>query len=150
MTTVTEVAGMLAVKGADGPWIARFAMEQVAKMKQLGHGLEIKMALKAEPPYFAMFFLAPLPDHPGPPQTPDYFKRAGEVLDTFFAVAHGDEVNFGADIVAELLTQGYNVGVWNHKNGRALPEGIPQQFVSFFNDKARMNFCLTMQQSGLE
>lgn len=150
MTTVTEVAGMLAVEGADGPWIAQFAIEQAAKMERLGHGLEIKMALKAEPPYFAMFFLEPLPEHQGPPQTPAHFKRAGEALDALFAVAHGNEVAFGADIVAELLTRGYTVGVWYHKEGRALPEGIPQQFVCFFNDKVRMNFCLTMKQSGLE
>lgn len=150
MTTVTEVAGMLAVKGADGSWIARFAMEKAAAMKELGHGLEIKMALKAEPPYFGMFFLEALSVDPAIPQTPALLKRAGELLDEFITIAHGAEVAFGADIVSELLTDGYRVGVWSHKDGRALPDGIPQQFVCFYNNEVRMNFCLTMQQQGLE
>lgn len=150
MTTVTEVAGMLAVESVDGPWIAQFAVEKAASVKELGHGLEIRMALKAEPPYFAMFFLEAFSEDPGVPQTPELMKRAGELLDEFITIAHGNKVIFGADIVSELLTQGYRVGVWSHKDGRPLPEGIPQQFVCFYGESARMNFCLTMLQQGLE
>lgn len=150
MTTVTEVAGMLAVKGADGPWLAKFALDQVANMKRLGHGLETKMALKAEPPYFAMFVLEPYRTDPDIAQTPTLFKYCGKMLDTLISIAHDGEVHFGNDMVSELLTHGYKVGVFSNLEKRGLPEGIPQQFVCFYNDEARVNFCLTMQQQGLE
>lgn len=150
MTEVTNVAGMLAIKGADGPWIAGFALEKVEEMKRIGHGLEIKMALGAEPPYVGMFILEALPEKPNIKQTPALFKRAGELLDQFISLPRSEEVDFGPDIVSEFMTQGFSVGVWAHREGRDLPEGIPQEFVCFYNDEARVNFCLTMQQQGLE
>lgn len=150
MTTVTEVAGMLAVKGADGPWIAQFALGKVAEMKRLGYELESKMALQAEPPYFAMFFIGPFDDEPDIQQTPKLLEYTGKMLDQLISVAHGSEVLFGADIVTEFLTHGYRAAVFSPTETRPLPEGVPQPFVCFYNDEVRVNMCLTMKQQGLE